>query len=285
MAIGSVTNQAPFVGPRTLNLDPVIPVVRRILEEDTDFLRPLKTVMDCLDSGPLVNVSIVSLKSVPYVAYGDRRIVKEFENGVSCRLRYLEAAVTSLAAFVYNFVFGFIFSALSLVTLGQVRLINDQMQKQWVHTALSIVALGISCVGTISPDLGIRANLAGGFVVVFGLLQLVQGDVITKITTTYQHRSGELRQAVEHACRNSGINSREFTPFFNYLDANLNNNRVTTFSEFSEVIQSAAQQFPIFIPTASPQVILSNLQELASHWRNPDTQQRNEPISSQASTA
>lgn len=269
MAIGPITS-APTAGvPRTLYLNPVIPVVRRILSE-MDFLRPLKTAVDCLDSGPFVNVTLVSLKSVPYAYYGDKGIVKEFDNGVSCRLRYLETAVTSLAATVYNFVFGLIFSALSLVTLGQVRWIADQMRKHWAHTALSVAALGISCAGTISPNLGIRANVAGGYAIGLAVSRWMQGDVISKISAAYQRYNSDLKQAVAIACVGSNIDfDRIFTPFFNYLDSHLND-RVQTFSEFTNIVQNAAEHFPPIIPRASSEVIIDNLQRLAADWRSSD---------------
>jgi hypothetical protein len=272
MAIGSMSSSQaisliPAATPRMLNLDPVIPVVRRILEE-VDFMRPLKTAVDCLDSGPFFNVTMVSLKSVPYVYFGDQGIVREFDNGVSCRLRYLETIVTSTAALVYNCVFSLIFSAFSLVTLGQVRLITDQMSKHWVHTALSVLALAISCAGTVSPALGIKANLAGGFVIGVALLQWMQGDVISRISTAYQRQNSELKLAVSQGCQGSGIDfNRQFTPFFNYLDSHLNN-RVKTLSEFIDVAQNAAQHFPSgVIPMASSGGIIGNLQSLAAQWR------------------
>jgi hypothetical protein len=267
MAIEAITSAPTFTVPRTLNLDPIIPVFRRILEE-VDFLQPLKTAVDCLDSGPFFNVTLVSLKSAPYIYYGDKGIVKEFDNGVSCRLRYLETAVTSLAATVYNLVFGLIFSVLSLVTLGQIRLITDQMRKHWAHTALAVAALGISCAGTVSPDLGIKANLAGGFAIGVAISQMTQSDVISKISTAYQQHNAALKQAVAQACRNSGIDfNREFTSFFDYLDSHLID-RVKTFPEFADVVKNAAQRLPSILPTASTGLIINHLQKLAAHWRS-----------------
>jgi len=267
MAIDPMTSStlAYPVANRQLNLDPVIPIFRRILS-DVDFVQPFKTAVDVFDSGPFTNACLVSLKSAPYAYRGDLGIVKEFDNGVSCRLRYFESAVTSLAAVVYNSVFGLIFSALSLVTLGQVKLIINQMHKHWVHSALAVAAVGISCAGTVSPDLGIKTNLAAAAAVGVALMQWMQGDVITKICTAYQRENQALKQAVAQACMGSEINfEREFTPLFNHLDSNLNN-RVKTFPEFANVIQNAIPLFPRVTPTVSSGVIANNLQ-LASNWR------------------
>src|SRR5580698_187334 len=87
-------------GPSNLDLDPIVPVIRRILTE-VDFIGPLKTAMDCIDSGPLINVSLASVKSLPYTMYSGNRIVEHFDNAISCRLRYAEVAVMSTASLVH----------------------------------------------------------------------------------------------------------------------------------------------------------------------------------------
>jgi hypothetical protein len=112
---------------QSLNLDPIIPALFRTIRE-IDLARPLKAAANCLDSSALANVSLVSLKNAPYVlaqkTQRGRSVFPQWlDNGVSCRLRYLEAAVTSMASLVYNFVFATFFTAASLVTLGQIKII------------------------------------------------------------------------------------------------------------------------------------------------------------------
>jgi hypothetical protein len=238
----SVDRQPSVISQLRINLNPIIPVFRRILS-DIDFLRPLKAAFDCFDSGPFINVSLVSLKSAPYAFFGNTRLVQGFDNGLSCRLRYLEAVVTSAAAVVYNLVFSTIFTALSLVTLGQVKILADQMHKNWMHVALAVAALGISCVGTVSPNVGIKANLAAGLAIAVVVLQWVQGDIISKIGTAYQRYRQELQSATNEICQANGINPADLTPFYTYLDVHLNE-RVKTFSEFAAVVLGVRQHFP-----------------------------------------
>ncbi len=250
---------------RPLNLDTVIPVLTRSLG-DVNLLPVLKTLVDCIDSGPLVNVSLVSLKSAAYIYFGDRPVVKEFDNGMSCRLRYLEAAVTSLAAFVYNFAFGVIFSVLSTVTFGQVKIFVDQARRNWIQSAIALGAFGISCIGAFSPQLGIQANLAGGFALGLGLIQTMQGDVIGKICTAYQRNRQEIAAAVRTACANDNVEFNEFVPLFNHLNEHLND-RVQTVGDFANVLQGARPYLPHVLPWATPTLVVNYLQQLTSRSR------------------
>ncbi len=250
---------------RPLNLDPAVPVLKKMLSE-VDLMKPLKIARDVIDSSALANVSFASVKSIPYVFHKDHGVVNEFDNGVSCRLRYLEAAVISVAALVYNVAFGVIFTAISLATMGQIKFLSEQMRKHWIHSALSIAALGISCVGTVSPEYGINVGLAGGFAIGVALMQWVQGDAVTKICETFHRHKQELRQAVSQACQSSRINDQEFIPFFNHLESNLNQ-RVQTFAEFASAVSEALSYFPANVsPWATPELVIGQFQDWVSGY-------------------
>src|SRR5690242_6012772 len=88
-----------------VNFDPVVPVLKRMLI-DTDFKRFVGTAMNCADSSALSNVLLASAKSIPYVVVNDESWAMNLGNGLSCRVRYLECALTSLAASVYHLVLG-----------------------------------------------------------------------------------------------------------------------------------------------------------------------------------
>jgi hypothetical protein len=261
--ISPVTGHQPafFANAPGFNLDPVLPVFRRFLS-DIDGLSTLKTAIHCVDSSPFINVCLISLRSAPYAYLGDKHLLGDFDNGVSCRLRYLESAVTSTASVVYNFVFGVIFSTLSLVTLGQVKILTDQMHKNWIHTALATSTLAISSIGTVSPAFGIKANLGVVFAIGIVLAHWMQEGLVSKIGTAYQRHSRDLRAATAEACLRNGRNfDREFTPFYNYLDSHLND-RVNTLPKFISVAQGAAQHLPRVFPVASPDVIFDQLRQL-----------------------
>ncbi len=247
-----------------VNLDPLVPVIRRTLS-DADFFSGFRMAAHCLDSSPFVNVSLVSLKSAPYVYYSDKVLVQEFDNGISCRLRYFEAAITSLAAVIYNFVFGVVFSALSLVTLGQVKIIVDQMGKHWAHSVFAVAAFGIASIGTVSPNLGIKANYAAGLAMGVALLEWTEGEAISKICSAYQRHRQEFAEGAAIACRNDGIPENTFTPFLNYLNDHLNN-RVQSLSDLIGVIENGEQHLPHMIPWATPQLLINELMLLGSNW-------------------
>ncbi len=247
-----------------LNVDPLVPVLRRALGT-LDLLRPLKVGIDCLDSGPFLNVCWVSLKSAPYAFYGSQSLIKEFDNPISCRLRYLESAFMSVAGVVYNFVFATAFTVLSLVTLAQVKEFTEQMQKRWVHTGLSVGSVAIGLIGTISPQLGIQANLAAVLGVGIVLFQWVESDVIRNISVAYQRHREEFRRAgVECAHGDNAFFNREIAPFFDYLDTHLQN--AHSFSNFITVVQGAADR--VHVPFyASPTVLIDNAMQLFDQWR------------------
>jgi hypothetical protein len=254
---------APAMPHLPVNLDPLVPVIRRTLS-DANFFSGFRMFAHCLDSSPFVNVSLVSLKSAPYVYYSDKVLVQEFDNGISCRLRYFEAAITSLAAVIYNFVFGIVFSVLSLVTLGRVKMIVDQMGKHWAHSVLAVAAFGIAAIGTVSPNLGIKANYAAGLAVAGALLDWTEGEAISKICSAYQRHRQEFAQGAAMVCLNDGIPQNTFTPFLNYLNDHLNN-RVESLSDLMGVVQNGAQRLPNITPWVTPQVLVNELLLLGSN--------------------
>ncbi len=249
------------------NLDPVIPVLANVLAE-VDLRSPLKTAVDCLDSGPLVNVSLVSFKSIPYVKFGDNPVAQEFDNGLSCRIRYCEAGFMALASLVYNVFFSVVFTAAALVTLGQVKIVADQMRKQWTHTALAAAAFGVASVGTIVPEFGVAANGAVLLAAAVGLVSWVQGDVISKLGAAYQRHSLALRNATLQGLQgDQGLFNREFAPLLNYLDANLNG-RLQTSTALREVIDGVSERLPSVMASsnATPSVVLDAFKRIITGW-------------------
>ena len=242
----------------TIDLNPAVPVARRMLGE-LNLTQSIKTVANVLDSSPFANVSLISLKSIPQAYFGERGLVQSFDNGVRCRLRYLESAITSLAAIVYNLAFGAIFSVLFLVTWGKVKTIADEMRKQWTHLALAAGSFGISCAGTFRPQLGIQANIAAGLAIGAAILQMSSTNVVSRICSTYQRNAPALKQSVAQACAAQGLDyNREFARLFHHLDTNLNS-RVQTFADLSNAVSVAAAHWPLgVLPSVSLDLIAQN---------------------------
>lgn len=242
-----------------INLDPIIPVIGKVLT-GVELIRPFKTAVDCLDSSAFMNVSMVSLKSLPYALSGKNKIVREFDNGLSCRLRYLEAALISTASLVYNFALGSLFSVASLVTGGQLKMIVAQMRKHWIHTALAVGAIGISSIGTFAPDLGVKANGAFIFAVGVAILQWMQGDVIGKLCNAYQTHRQELKDAVLQGLQGDrDFFDREFAPLFNHLDTHLNQG-IHSFSDLANACQGVP--LPRVAPMVNKEGMMNAMQDL-----------------------
>jgi hypothetical protein len=233
---------------QSLNLDPIIPALFRTIRE-IDLARPLKAAANCLDSSALANVSLVSLKNAPYVlaqkTQRGRSVFPQWlDNGVSCRLRYLEAAVTSMASLVYNFVFATFFTAASLVTLGQIKIITNQCAKHWTHTAFAAGAIAVAVIGSFSPSMGVYANIAGLGATSVGMARWLQGDVISKLGAAYQQHKQGLKDAILEGLQgNRTFFDQNFVPFFTYLDAHFNA-QTRTLADLSNTARGVVERWP-----------------------------------------
>jgi hypothetical protein len=225
-----------------------------------------KTIVDGLDSGPLVNVCLASLKSVPYAYYAENRLVGHFDNALSCRMRYLDVAVMATASLVHNVVFGVIFSVVSCVTLGRVQVVLDQMRRHWTHAALAGVSATIAVMGTASPEMGIRANIAVLAAAGLAIVQLAQGEAIGKVTTAYQRNAQGFKDAILAGLGGDrAYFNQHFMPLFNHLDQNFGSS-VHSLADLVQVAQRAISLFPFVIPSASSAVIRENLEGVVAEW-------------------
>jgi hypothetical protein len=201
------------IGSATLrvNLDVVLPVAEKMVYHPR-IVDAIRLLGNSLASGPLLNVSLISVKSLPLVLFGDSKLVKEFDNGLACRMSYLESSVLSTVGAVYHFATALIFSIATVFTGGAINSLRHQMDKEWTRFALSILSLGISAAGTVSPEWGIRANAVGLAIVGVGEGLWVHDGVIERIVAGYLAHKEDLKRS---------LNDPRFDPFCNYLDQHL----------------------------------------------------------------
>jgi len=229
------------MGVPALRLSPVLPVIGQMLQE-VNVIEPLKIGSDYLDSNAFAQVTWTTLKSIPHLAFENNVIVKRFDNGLSCRMRYLESAATSVASLAFNILAAFAFSIASAVTLGKVEAIVSELGKRWRHSALSFAAIGISIAGTFSPSLGARANVAAAAAVIVVMTQSMQANFVTSVASAYQRHSQALQNAVRAGMSDDAgrdFYGRNLAPAFAYLDTHLNEQRVQTLSELLNVTREA----------------------------------------------
>jgi hypothetical protein len=240
-----VDNDNDDLEPDNLNVDRLLPVVQSILSDLTNS-SSVKTFFNCIDSSPLLNVTLTSLKTVPYALISNSPI--ELGNGLSCRLRYLESAVMGLASMVYNLFIGVILSVATAATFGRVPVIADQMKKTWMQTGLAAVSAGIGFIGTAVPKAGVLSNVA----IIFGmgvvLQQIAEQNLVTEICTVYRNHAAELREALADAVGDANLHRREVVPLLNYLDNASRNTH--TFTELWEVVQGSIERSPAFLRAA-----------------------------------
>jgi hypothetical protein len=206
----------------------------------------IKTGIDFLDSSALVNVTLTSLKTVPYTFFSGSALFEQFDNGLSVRLRYAEVAFTSAAATVYNLALALVCTLATVVTFGQVQMVKDQMKKHWIHTALAAASVGIATVGTVSPEHGVKANAA---LLVFGaqgLFKSVETNLIANLGAAYQTHSTALKAAVVEVCGGDRDEAESaFGNVFRVLDRRLNAD-VQTVAELADVFERVHTAEPEF---------------------------------------
>lgn len=255
----------PGPAMRNLDMDPLVPIIKNMLTE-INLVEPLQTILDSLDSNALLNVSIVSLKSIPHVHMGGP-FVEKFENGLSCRMRYAEAALMSLASLVYQAVSATLFTVLSAVTLGQVDAICNQMRKSWIHTVSAAAALGISAIGTLSPEWGLKANAIGLAGLGFATLQWMQGDVFSQVTESYQTHKNEIKETtLQGLSGDQAFYDRHFVPFFQFLDNHFNPNEIQSLGQMIRFMQKASEICPPVALHVTPEVLGENVLALGESW-------------------
>ena len=219
--------------------DRLFPVLKRIVTDLTSS-PTVKTLLNCLDSTALLNVTLVSLKTVPYAFV--ENTPNGFGNALSCRLRYLEAGVMGVASMVYNLFVGIILSVATAVTFGKVASVADQMKKTWLQTGLAAASAGIGFIGTVSPKAGTLSNLAVLFGMTVVLKQVSEQSLITEICAAYRNHVAELREALAEAIPDARLYQRDVVPFLNYLDERSNN--IHTVEELLEAVQGAVERSP-----------------------------------------
>ena len=225
--------------PDDVDGDRLFPVMTRVLSDLTSS-PSVKTLFNCLDSGPLLNVTVVSLKSVPYAFI--ENTPAGFGNALSCRLRYLESAMMGVASMVYNLFVGILLSVATAFTLGKVPAIADQMKKTWLQTGLAAATAGIGFIGTASPKAAVLSNLAVLFGLTVVLKQVAEQNLVSEICTVYRNHAVELRGAFAEAIPDANLYQRQVVPLFNYLDERSNN--ISTFDEMLAVGQGVMERSP-----------------------------------------
>lgn len=224
-----------------------------------DLAQSMKPVVSCLDSGPFINVCIVSLKNLPYVTAGQNRSEGsevpsressiDLDSEISGRLRYAEAAMMAAAGVVSNFAFASAFSVASLATLipgimtaGQKKMVTDQMHKLWLHTAFAMVSCGIGVVGAVMPKMGILANLAS-VAQMASMLEDSEPTLFRDIYMSYHEHKSEFVSVAKDCCGGDGeLYHSTFHSFFDTLDAHLTNDK--SLEDFFAVIMSASRDLP-----------------------------------------
>ncbi len=219
---------------QALNVRPLYDLLKRKIPETT--LPSFNVPFSVADSSALLNVSLVSLKNVPYVFAGDQLNINDWSSFISSRIRYMETALFSVVSLVHNVVFATVFSALALVTLGQISKLNQLATKHLVQTGLAIGSFVVSVIGTIVPKWGIMTNLALGGAVGVVFLQHTENELAGTINDFYQKNKTELRGALLTSLgNNQPLFNEQIEPMLQFIERQLASDRVRPFGGLLQI--------------------------------------------------
>lgn len=249
-------------GENSLNLDPMLPIVVRILRE-MNLAENLQSGARFLDSNALTNVCLVSIKSIPYAFFSDSETVKKFDNGVSARLRFAEAGLMGFVSGAFNGGLALVFGVANLLTLTRVQAISNLWKKHSTNFCLSYASVAISFVGTIAPSFGVKANAAALLLIGFIALNFMQGDFVKTIAQAYQQNRDQIRGAIQQGLNhNPELFNDRIVPILDIVNREVDEGHIRNAQEIRALFQRSDFRLPNLQFYASSEVVQNNFHEL-----------------------
>ncbi len=242
--LNSLLGQSSFTPMLELFRDEVVPALTRLNQgEDVE----MTMISSVLDSSSAANLCFASLKNAPYFLTEAPSV----SDSIKARLRYLEVGVMSIASLVQNVVLAVIATIAAAVTLGQIKAVNDFFKREWVHTALSAVAIPAGFAGAIAPTLGLGGNLLMGAMILPMIAsegqalqnrsQRAEEELFTTINDVYQRNRPRFENALRELVGNDEmIFAAVVRPALDHIDENFP--RVHTGQEFLGMMRGAVQR-------------------------------------------
>ena len=223
------------------DFNPLVNIFRDELPNLADS-STVKRIVDVLDSGALGAITNASLKNIPYLS-GNYPTA----SGITARLRYLEAGLMSQASLVHSVVFTVVFTALAVLTLGQVGAINDLCKREWIHTALAAGSVFAGFAGALVPKLGLIVHMGIVGLAGAGIVVSSQKDVIDTAKGVYLRNRERFQEAGRALVGNDEmIFDRSVRPILGYVDQHIEG--VQTFSDVRQFMEGLAPYLPS-VPT------------------------------------
>lgn len=180
-----------------------------------------------INSSSLIQLSMATGKNLPYLAAAQEFRVNDLCHAISSRGSYLEVACLSVATLVHNTVLALLYTAFVVVTFGQSENTNFNCRKHWTHILHSGMGVGIGLLGTFSPTLGMRLNVA----VARGLystlkagyqndVKLFEADLVGQIKVFFnEYKDHFVKFAIEN---HPDLFYSEYDPFFRDVSRTIN---------------------------------------------------------------
>ncbi|MBS0653502.1 MAG: hypothetical protein JSR39_08290 [Verrucomicrobia bacterium] len=229
-----------------LPFEPNYQPLLRIVQDEIPVLlqsRGAKGLVDIIDSSALATVTAASAKNIPYTFLSEQTGTNTFYHGTTARLRYLESGLMSVVSLVHNVAFAVVFTALAIVTFGQVQAINDLFRREWMHAGLSLGCIVASLAGTIIPKAGQLVNVAVAGLAAAAVIYTSQRDTIDAIKGVYLRNRERFQEASRALVQNNDeIFNVALRPALGYIDRNLEG--VQTYNDLLEFGEGLSRQLP-----------------------------------------
>ena len=186
----------------------------------------MKHILLLVTSLPLVQLSAVTLKNLPYVLMAKQFEINDLCHALSSRVHFLEGALLSMASTIFHFAIAVLYTGIALMAAGLSKNLNYSSEKHWSHFAHGLLSTITGLIGTLVPYFG--AGLYAYQVKVYALqledcysedLQLYENQVLLGIKEIYQRN----RRALDTFGKwwFDTFLKIKFTPFIEYVDKSI----------------------------------------------------------------
>ena len=156
-------------------------------------------------SSSIWSLSKVSISNVAYLLTENPSLYDR----ITARIAYVEVGLMAVASFITRTALALLTTAIAIITLGQLRKVNNEMVKQWIQSALAISTFVTALVGIISPYYAAIGNA----IIVAAPLFLMADELTTTTQNIYRNRRDEIQRSAQELLNDeSSSQYRQYIP-------------------------------------------------------------------------
>ncbi|HEY2811243.1 MAG TPA: hypothetical protein VGJ00_07655 [Rhabdochlamydiaceae bacterium] len=228
--------------PANFNARPIMDAV--IASQPITENLTCRLFLNILDSNALSTVSLATIKNLPHTLSKKSHLTQS----IVTRIRYVETLLMSLASLVHNLVFATIFTALTLVTLGQVKKIRELGIKYFTHAGLALASSCVSLGGVVSPKAALGMNMGLWYCLAAASFSNAQNQLSQLVCGWYTANRVPLKAAlIQSVNQDREFTQRFIEPLFNSLDKNLDSAQTRSIEGLKQAFFNVCRENPQFL--------------------------------------